>query len=215
VGQHAALRSARPGMSELALFSDIRLAMEEFAGERVPVTGDLLSGSTRTAAFTGWPVGRVIAANDPIIADLAPRIAGYWGDSCGSFVLGEPTQAYLRIFHAARSALDLALEIMRPGLAITDLDRQLRAHVGRDGFAYPHHSGHSIGTSVHEFPRLVPYETTRLRPDMVLMVEPGAYHPEVGGVRTEWMIRITETGCEPMAPFPHVASSHRLPAQDS
>jgi Xaa-Pro dipeptidase len=207
IGQRTALRAARAGISELALFTEIRLAMETFAGERVPVTGDLLSGRARTAAFTGWPIGRLIEAGDPIISDLAPRVAGYWGDSCGSFTVGPPTPEYERLFRTARGALDLALEIMRPGLEIAELDRRLRAHVAREGYAYPHHSGHSIGTSVHEFPRIVPYETTRLAPEMVLMVEPGAYDPAIGGVRTEWMIRVTASGCEPLAPFPHLVST--------
>ena len=207
VGQRTARRASRAGISELALFAEVRLAMEEFAGERVPVAGDLLSGRTRTACVGGWPTGRIIEVGDPIIADLAPRVAGYWGDSCGSFTVGPATPGYERQFRAARGALDLALDIMRPGLRIDELDRRLRAHVARDGHAYPHHSGHSIGTSVHEFPRIVPYERVQLEPDMVLMVEPGAYDPEIGGVRTEWMIRVTASGCEPIAPFPHVAST--------
>jgi Xaa-Pro dipeptidase len=207
VGQRAALSAAREGISELALFAEIRLAMETFAGERVPVTGDLLSGRVRTAAFTGWPTGRIISSGDPIIADLAPRVNGYWGDSCGSFTVGVSPPDYERLFTCARGALDLALEMMRPGLLISELDRRLREHVGRFGYGYPHHSGHSIGTAVHEFPRVVPYETARLATDMVLMIEPAAYDEVVGGVRTEWMIRVTATGCEPMAPFAHVAST--------
>ncbi len=206
-GQRRARRAARAGISELALFAEIRLAMEEFAGERVPVAGDLLSGRARTAGAGGWPTGRIIGSGDPIVADLAPRVAGYWGDSCGSFTIGPATPNYERQFLTARGALDLALDIMRPGLPITELDRRLRAHVARGGYAYPHHSGHSIGTSVHEFPRIVPYERAQLEPDMVLMVEPGAYDPQVGGVRTEWMVRVTANGCEPLAPFPHVAST--------
>jgi Xaa-Pro aminopeptidase len=202
-GQRAALLAARAGMSELALFADIRLAMETFAGERIPVAGDLLSGPARTAAFTGWPTNRTIAAGDPVIADLAPRIAGYWGDSCGSFTVGACSPDYKRLHASAKGALDLALEIMRPGLPICELDRRLREHVGRFGFSYPHHSGHSIGTAVHEFPRVVPYETTLLAEDMVLMIEPAAYDGTIGGVRTEWMIRVTAAGCEPLAPFEH------------
>ncbi|HTW26815.1 MAG TPA: Xaa-Pro peptidase family protein [Acetobacteraceae bacterium] len=207
VGQRTALQAARAEITELALFAEIRLAMENAAGERLPVTGDLLSGPARTAGFTGWPIARRIEAGDPLLVDLAPRVAGYWGDSCGSFTVGSAAPGYARLFRCARETLDLALEIMRPGLAIAELDRRLRERVARDGYAYPHHSGHSIGTAVHEYPRVVPYETALLEPGMVLMIEPGAYDPTLGGVRTEWMIEITATGCEPVAPFPHVADT--------
>jgi Xaa-Pro aminopeptidase len=206
VGQRAFLRAVRPGRTELAVFADIRLAIEELAGERVAFTGDFLSGRQRTAGFTGWPTDRVIEAGDPVIADLAPRLGGYWGDSCAGLVVGTPDERFRRQFRAAKGALEHALTVIRPGVTAAEVDREVRGTVERAGYRYPHHSGHSIGTAVHEFPRLVPYDTTPLEADMVLMVEPGAYDPEAGGVRTEWMIRVTPGGCEPLAPFEHVES---------
>ena len=38
-------------------------------------------------------------------------------------------------------------------------------------------------------PRLVAYETETLKQDMVIMVEPTALDPEIGGVRLEWALR--------------------------
>lgn len=204
VGQQAFLRSLRPGRSELAVFADIRCAIEEFAGCRVPITGDFLSGPARTSAFTGWPIDRIIEPGDPVMADLAPRVDGYWGDSCAVTCAGPPRPGFDRLFQTAKGALSHALEIVRPGMTAASLDEALRAFVGREGFSYPHHSGHGIGTAVHEFPRLVPYETAALEPDMVLLVEPGCYDPAIGGVRCEYMIRVTRTGCEVMRPFDHV-----------
>lgn len=206
IGQERFRTATRAGRTELDVFADIRAAIETFAGERVAITGDFLSGRERTAGFTGWPIDRVIADGDCLISDLAPRVAGYWGDSCASAVLGAPSAEYMKLFTAAKTGLDHALEIMRPGLAIAELDAALRAHVGRAGYAYSHHSGHSLGTSVHEWPRLVPYERTPLESGMFVMVEPGAYDPAVGGVRIEWMIEITADGCRPVAPFEHVPS---------
>lgn len=201
VGQETFYKATRAGRTELDVFAEIRAAIENFAGERAPIAGDFLSGRDRTAAFTGWPISRSIQRGDPLMSDLAPRVSGYWGDSCASSVLGTPDDAYLRLFNAAKGALDCAIEIMRPGLVIADLDAELRRRVGAAGYAYPHHSGHSLGTEVHEWPRLVPYERTTLETGMFIMVEPGAYDPEIGGVRTEWMIEITANGCRPVAPF--------------
>ncbi|WP_051329283.1 M24 family metallopeptidase [Geminicoccus roseus] len=203
-GHAAFLEALRPGRTELAVFADIRRTVEEFAGERVPFTGDFISGVERTAGFTGWPTDRRILEGDPVMADLAPRIGGYWGDSCAVTVAGQPRPGHERLFRASKDALSLAIELIRPGLAIQEFDAQIRAFVAKAGYAYPHHSGHSIGTAVHEFPRLVPYETTAFREDMVVLVEPGAYDPEIGGVRSEYMLRVTATGCVPMAPFEHV-----------
>jgi Xaa-Pro aminopeptidase len=204
LGQRAFLEALKPGRTELAVFADIRCAIEEFTGERVPFTGDFVSGVARTAGFTGWPTDRLIEPGDPVMADLAPRVGGYWGDSCAVTVIGSPRKGHERLFRASKDALSLAIETIRPGLAIDKFDETIRAFVGKAGYAYPHHSGHSIGTAVHEWPRLVPYETAQFREDMVVLVEPGAYDPEIGGVRSEYMLRVTKDGCVPMAPFEHV-----------
>ncbi|MFL5335149.1 MAG: M24 family metallopeptidase [Geminicoccaceae bacterium] len=203
IGQRVFLDRVQPGRSELAVFADIRCAIEEFAGCRVPITGDFLSGAERTSGFTGWPVGRTIQPGDAVMADLAPRIDGYWGDSCGTTCVGEPTTAFERLFRTSKAALEHAVGFIRPGRTAAEVDAELRAFVGREGFAYPHHSGHSIGTAVHEWPRLVSYETAALEPDMVLLVEPGCYDPQVGGVRSEYMLRVTSGGCEVMHRFEH------------
>ena len=202
-GQEAFYEWARPGRTELDVFAQVRAAMENFAGERTAVAGDFLSGKARTAGGVGWPISRVIGLNDPLISDLAPRVSGYWGDSCAAAVVGTPQDGYLKLFNTAKRALDRALEIMRPGIVAADLDGELRRSVAAAGYSYPHHSGHSIGASVHEWPRLTPYERAPLQEGMFIMVEPAAYDPDIGGVRLEWMIEITATGCRPAAPFEH------------
>lgn len=202
-GQKAFLAAAHAGMSELELFAAIRLAMETRAGERLPVTGDLISGQQRTSQFMGWPNNRIIETGDPLICDLAPRVAGYWGDSCASAMVGAPSKGFLNLFAAARSALDLALETVRPGIVIGDLDRSLQSVIARHGYSYAHHSGHSIGTGVHEWPRIVGYEREALKEDMVIMIEPTAFDADVGGVRLEHMLHVTATGCEILTDFEH------------
>ena len=47
------------------------------------------------------------------------------------------------------------------------------------------------------------FETAPLKENMVIMVEPTALDPEVGGVRVEWMLRVTVDGCEVMTDFEH------------
>lgn len=202
-GQRAFLDTARAGMTELEAFAAIRLAMETRAGMRLPVAGDLISGKNRTAQFMGWPNNRVIDKGDPLICDLAPRVDGYWGDSCASVMIGSASAGFRRLFETGQAALDLAMTSIRPGLAIDVLDASLQKLVASNGYNYAHHSGHSIGTSVHEWPRIVSYEKEVLKEDMVIMVEPTAFDPEVGGVRLEHMFRVTANGCEILTDFDH------------
>jgi Xaa-Pro dipeptidase len=206
VGQRRMMESLREGLTELQLFAEIRATMETAVGTRIAVAGDLVSGRKRTAAIGGWPDNRRIARGEAVISDLAPRVDGYWGDSCATVVLGAPTEPQMRLFDAAHKALQCAIAEVRPGLSAQAAHRMIRAVVCETGFDYPHHTGHSIGTAPHEHPRICDDETAVLRAGMVLMIEPGAYDPAIGGARTEWMLHLTETGCVPLAPFPLVAS---------
>lgn len=111
VGQVAAREGARAGRSELEVFAEgRRLAMEAAAGGRVCVTGELSAGRERAAALFDWPRNHLLAAGDPVVVDLAPRVAGYWGDSCNTLVVGgEPDAAQAAVLRAAHAGLETAL----------------------------------------------------------------------------------------------------------
>jgi Xaa-Pro aminopeptidase len=204
-GHRAALAATRPGRTELEVFADIRYAMEAAAGGRVCVAGEYSSGVDRTAAVFDWPRNRRLEAGDPVIADLAPRVDGYWGDSCNTLVVGgEPTAEQARVLAAARAGIEHARASLRPGITAAAFDAGVRAAVvAAGGVDYPHHSGHGIGTSVHENPRLVPGDRTVLAPGMVIMVEPATYHPGVASARLEWMFLVTDDGNEVLTDFEH------------
>lgn len=201
-GQEAARQVSAEGVSELQGLAHIRGVMENMAGGRCPLAGEYLSGVDRTSQLGTPPSDYVTRSGDPIVCDLAPRVAGYWGDSCGSFIVGrEVPEAYERMFDTALSALELAISEIRPGLRIDKLDETIRSFMKKQGYAYPHHTGHGVGTSVHEFPRILPDETSEFAENMVMMVEPGSYVPGLGGLRVEYMLHVTATGARNMTPF--------------
>jgi Xaa-Pro dipeptidase len=203
IGQREALKAARPGRSELEIWADVRLAMEQAEGERMPVAGDLTSGIDNTAAISGWPTDRVVQEGEPILCDLAPRSRGYWGDSCNTIFLGEPGAAFEKLYSTTERAVEVVRETLRAGISAAEFDRAVRSVFERAGVSNPIHVGHGIGTGVHEWPRIVPDQDVTLEPNMVVMVEPGAYEPGVGGVRLEWMYLVTESGNEVLSGFPH------------
>lgn len=187
-GQAAAREHARPGMSELDLWAVTRAAMERAAGTRIPVLADLVSGP-RTTDIGGLPGARVLEEGDLILCDLVPRVSGYWGDSCSTFVVGEPTTAALSAHARAARVLEAVLAGIRPGAVAGDLDALARAELD-----FPHHTGHGLGTSWHEEPRLVPEASICLERGMIVAVEPGTYAD--AGVRVEQVALVTDLGCE-------------------
>jgi Xaa-Pro dipeptidase len=201
-GQGAALQQCAAGITELAAFAGIRAAIEREAGERVQLVSDLLSGAGRTGEAMGAPTNRVIGYGDAVICDLVPRHHGYWGDSCNSFAIGDEPPAFAGLYATATRAMDLVREILRPGLTAAAVDAEVRSVTLDAGYELPLHLGHGIGCANFEFPLIVPEERATLQPNMVLMLEPGAYAPGTGGVRLEWMFQVTETGNEPLSDFP-------------
>ena len=187
-GLAAARATAAAGVSELELWTAVRGAMEGSVHTRLPVLADLVAGP-RTADVGGPPSARVMREGDLVLCDLVPRVGGYWGDSCATFAIGEPS-ASARAAHArARETLAEVIAAIRPGAVAGELDALARAALG-----FPHHTGHGLGTGYHEEPRLIPGSTTVLEEGMVVAIEPGVYAEF--GVRVEQVVVITREGCE-------------------
>ncbi len=189
-GQAAARAHAEPGMTELDLWAHVRAAMEAAAGSRIPVMADLVSGP-RTREVGGYPGTRELCAGDLVLVDLVPRVAGYWGDSCSTFGLGEQPAAVREAHERACETLAAVKAAIRPGVVAGDLDALARARLD-----FPHHTGHGLGTVTHEEPRLVPASPTVIEEGMVVAIEPGTYDV---GLRVEHVVLVTADGCETLS----------------
>ena len=196
VGQATARDALRAGVSELEAWGAVETAIQIAAGERLAILCDFVAGE-RTAEVGGPPGARVVREGDLAIADIVPRLAGYFGDSCSTIAIGA-VAADVRSAHArCCEALERGLAAIEPGLRAGDLDVLVR-----DGLDYQHHTGHGVGTSAHEEPRIVPDGRTVLEPGMIVALEPGTY-PGPWGMRVERLALVTESGCE-------VLSAHDL-----
>jgi Xaa-Pro dipeptidase len=196
LAQYEAKKAIQPGKLEIEVWTAIKSALEIQAGGRLPVLADLVAGE-RTAEIGGLPGRTAIREGDPVIVDVVPRLDGYWGDNAGTHFAGEPSAELKKMYAVVLATLRQGIEAVKPGINACDLDELLRDAIRDAGYApYPHHSGHGIGASYHEEPRIVPYNTMMLTPGMVIALEPGIYVPGVGGVRLEDVVLVTEAGCE-------------------
>jgi Xaa-Pro dipeptidase len=200
IGQAAVLQYAKEGITELELFSKVRLAMETAAGARVPVMTDLVSGKA-TASGGGNPTNKVINKNDLILSDLTPCLNGYWGDSCNTMFVGTATAEQKKIFTLVKEALETGIHTIRPGMQAKEVDAVMRKHLEREG-GFGHHGGHGVGTVYHEEPRIVPYNTMILQPGMIIALEPAVYKDDYG-IRLEHLILVTNNGCDILTKFNH------------
>jgi Xaa-Pro dipeptidase len=190
-------RLLQVGLSEIELWGQLKAGLEHQVGGRLPVLADFVGGA-RTAEIGGLPGNYRLQAGDPFIADIVPRLEGYWGDNAATHFVGDPSDAQKKVYQVVLEALEKGLEAVKPGVRACDLDAMLRRHIEGQGYSvYPHHSGHGLGVTYHEEPRIVPYNELTLQAGMVLALEPGIYLPDQGlGVRLEDVVLVTQDGCE-------------------
>ena len=143
-----------------------------------------------------------------VVCDIFPRDleTGYWGDCTRTFMNGTPTPELRRLYDAVAEAQRRALAAVRPGVPASTVHHAVEACFLEYGYesgcnekalayGFTHATGHGVGLEIHEAPR-VSVNADLLQPGMVITIEPGLYYPELGGVRIEDTILVTETGYE-------------------
>jgi Xaa-Pro aminopeptidase len=116
--------------------------------------------------------------------------------------VGRPSSEERRAYQAVKEAQQAAVDAVRPGISVGEVDRAARKSLKNNGLIkyFTHSTGHGVGLEIHEAPRVGAGQTEVLQPGMVITVEPGVYLPGRFGVRIEDMVVVTERGCEVLTP---------------
>lgn len=188
-------------VKEGVLEREIALEMEFFMKHNGAqgIAFDIIVASGKRSAL---PHGRAslkqIEKDDFILIDFGSRFQGYHSDETCTFVLGKPTSEQKKIYQIVKEAHDKAIEVIRPGVPIHEVDAAARDHIRACGYDeyFGHGTGHGIGLAVHEEPVIHRENKGLLQEGMIFTVEPGIYIPDWGGVRIEDMVRVTSQGAE-------------------
>jgi Xaa-Pro aminopeptidase len=138
---------------------------------------------------------------DIVLLDLGVELSHYTSDMTRMYFFGKPDPQLEKMYEVIREAHAAALEICKPGVQVGELDKAARAIMSKAGLEkyFIHSLGHGIGLEVHEAPRIKAGGEdahTILESGMAITIEPGLYIPNLGGVRFEDTILITEKGYE-------------------
>ena len=119
-----------------------------------------------------------------------------------TFHLGRPSRDARMAYEAVREAQQAALDAVRPGGTVGNVDREARKLLQKKGLDkyFTHSTGHGVGLEIHESPRIAAGQRETLRPGMVITIEPGVYLPGKFGIRIEDTVVVTESGCEILTP---------------
>lgn len=194
------IQHLKVGVTELELAREFEIFCLKQGGSGLSFEPIIAFGEN--SAYPHYRAGLAKLKKDQIVLiDVGAIVDNYRGDMTRVHFFGKVDPELIRFEKIVSRAQKTAIDHVRPGIEIGELDRELQDHFEKDHVKqlYIHSLGHGIGLETHEFPRIKADGEDRsliLKPGMVFTIEPGLYRPGLGGVRIEDMILVTENGHE-------------------
>ncbi len=154
-----------------------------------------------------------IRAGEPVVMDIFPqhKETRYYADMTRTVSKGAPSPELTKMYEVVMRAQDAGIKALRPGItgrAVHELVEDVIFAAGYDTLregqkhkpddpvtrGFIHGTGHGVGLEIHEAPSVGRGGHDPLKVGDVVTVEPGIYDPDIGGVRLEDMLVITEDG---------------------
>ena len=165
----------------------------------------LVASGTRSALPHGKPSAKIISRGDLVIVDYGCRCEGYNSDETVTCITGGmPSSEQKSLYQAVYEAHMRAIDKVKVGLRVRELDYLARQSIDKAGFAkyFLHGLGHGIGMEVHEPPSISQRGRGVFEEGMVFTIEPGIYVDGIGGVRLESLVYLSESGPEVLSTMP-------------
>ncbi len=185
------------GRQESELAAELEYNMRRLGSERAAFATIVASGE-RSALPHGIASDKIVAAGDFVTFDFGAVYHGYRSDITRTVVVGTAAPWQKEIYDIVLQANLLGEATVKAGVTGQAVDKTVRDYITEQGYGqyFGHGLGHGVGLDIHECPVLNKRDTTVLRPNAVVTVEPGIYIPTQGGVRIEDTVVVTETGCQ-------------------
>lgn len=190
------LDSIRPGVPEREVALALEFAMKR-AGAQEKSFDFIVASGPRGALPHGKASDKKIQAGELVTLDFGAIYRGYHSDETVTVAVGTPDNRQKEIYSIVRDAHDKALEAVKPGISLKELDGIARRHIEAKGYGnyFGHGLGHGVGLEVHEKPTVSFRGEQSAWEGMVFTIEPGIYIPDWGGVRIEDTVVVTQEGC--------------------
>jgi Xaa-Pro aminopeptidase len=195
--------SLTTNMTELEVAAELEYQARRFGAKSLSFPAIVAVGD-RAALPHARPTKRRLEESDFTLVDWGANSGLYMSDLTRIIITGRISPKLRKIYRVVLKAQLAAIDAIRPGRTCEQVDRVARQIITRAGFgkAFGHGLGHGTGLEIHEAPRLAVGQKTKLRPGMIVTVEPGIYVPGWGGVRIEDDILVTRTGHEVLTDVP-------------
>ena len=148
-------------------------------------------------AFPGYTSGEW-PGNGLSILDFGVVYNGYTSDTTLTVANGPLSPQQEKLLNLVQAAADECLLLYKKDIPVKDAAERADGIFAAAKRKMPHTLGHAIGLEIHEYPRVSSKMTEDVvfKPGMIVTLEPGLYDEQLGGVRLENDVLITETGNE-------------------
>jgi Xaa-Pro aminopeptidase len=203
-----ALAAVRPMLAERPEEREVALALEvemRRAGASGPSFETIVASGPNGARPHARPSARPIEAGELVVIDFGAVVDGYCSDMTRTLCVGEPrSPTALAMVQVVGASQQAGVDAVAAGVTAKAVDAACRGVIASAGWgeAFLHGTGHGVGLEIHEAPRVSSASTDTLAAGHVVTVEPGVYLPDVGGVRIEDTVIVTDRGCTSLTHAP-------------
>ena len=196
-----AVEVIRPGIREVEVAAEMELAARRGGAEEMSFPTIIASGA-RSALPHGRASEKTIGPGAFVVCDFGVILSGYCSDQTRTVWVGSVVNDARPAYEAVREAQQAAIQAVRPGIAVGEVDSAARKVLQTAGLGryFTHSTGHGVGLEIHESPRVAQGQVEVLQPGMVITIEPGVYFPGKWGIRIEDMLVVTNGGCKVLTP---------------
>jgi len=125
----------------------------------------------------GIPDKKKLKDGDIINVDVTTIIDGWHGDTSKTFYVGKPKVRAQKLTEVAREALQIGINVVKPGATLGDIGYAIQSFVEQNRFSVVReYCGHGIGRVFHEDPQVTHFgnqgEGMMIKEGMVFTIEP-------------------------------------------
>lgn len=191
------LEYIRPGLTEKEIANTLESTLRKHGADSSAFNLIVVSGH-RSALPHGLASEKIIENGDMLTLDFGAYYKGYRSDITRTIAIGEPDAQLHDIYQIVLEAEMKCIALLKPGTLCSEIDIFTHHYIESLGYGdyFGHGTGHGIGLDIHEEPFFSTTSEKILAPGMIVTVEPGIYIPNLGGVRIEDDVLITDSGHE-------------------
>ncbi len=189
------LKEIKLGVTEKELKFFLENQIRQLGGDGSSFDLIVLFGN-KSSMPHGVPSDIHLSLNSPILIDIGVNYKGYASDMTRTVYFGRPDEEFLEIYEIVKDVQKKALDMVKPGAKIRDIDQKVKDVLAIKGHILGHSTGHGVGLEIHEAPFINVSNDGFLEENMVITIEPGIYIEDKFGIRIEDLVLVTKDGYE-------------------